>query len=97
MRILSFYGDLDGDRHHGERLRDASANETTIIDLSRVTYLGEAFAHDLFRFLHRSMKGKTGAIVVAQGNIARKLRSYGVGLLVRIIDEHDLAKESTAA
>lgn len=90
MRVLSFSGNMS---RHPERTRSlrggVRSGECTIIDLLGVSDFDEGFTSALLSFLKRSLKSRANVVLVADGNVAQRLKVYGLQRVARIVADRD--------
>jgi hypothetical protein len=97
MRVLFFSGDTRAHPEHAACLRDSvRPGECTVVDLLRITDFDEHFTGALFFFLKRCLRARSDVVLVADGNIARRLGAYGVPNIARIVDNRDTGMKLAA-
>ena|SRR5579883_3447629 len=98
MRVLSYSGDLHGQPEQARTLRDGpQSTECTVIDLLGVTHLDERFTEALFFLLNRCLKSRTMVVLIATGDVRRRLNGYGVEQIARIVSNRDAGVKLGAA
>lgn len=93
LPTISFSGSLDTSRYPEivQRFIDCPEGDSVVVDLSEARHVEPTFMGELLLFNRRMTKEGRTVIVIATGDVARRLVLAGVDKRIRIVADRDAA------